>query len=868
MSGAAKSRRAEAEIDAAAAVSGCAGIGSRSIHQFWHLFAAHFRGILLPPRRRPDSGKVAWGWREPLVNQALTAAELAEVRRRLAQASRALTGAPGQAGSSQDADDDSLDAQVRARVARMAADLMAKPDAALAGFVCRDEAGLMLHSWGSAAPGAPSYSDSQQGEISGRLVVEDGDAMGLGVLLENNSGLGVARTKADQAGAFRFQGIAPGSYRLRVAHRSDFPAEGLPIVLEKTALTGVELRSSVRAVSSGDAPVPPAASAKRRRLGGIALVTALVVAAGIIGWRHRPQTGPAGDLRGPDTGWQSARGDLATAGGQAHTDAGHLAGAPVARIALDGVVSAPTLGAPMAGSFAQPDMRENRKASTSPAQGEATPSSDSKSRPAGPMQTDASNSTNSSPDHEQTSTELIARQNATGAPRPLADTSPAVSAGAATATRAVRPGGMSSGLGLVDVENKETPARPASLRAQGHPPDKDKSGPGRSADEEASGSGTGFDSQQKAGELAAATASDRPSTNAGRQNAAPVSGITAHPGPHRPEQAGATVGEGATVVSAENTPAASTAEPSARQSGRNGPGATRRNIDTLPTALSEADTAPSGAVSATSTKGSGTDATSISADPVVAGTIAKPAEVLPEFPLGGLTPSGAAAPVPERLVALRRINAGAWKPTLVRDEILSTFPVADGQKDSLGTLREETLANRVMGMPASFRSPVTWSGFSLDLTDVPGRPGPGLRWRDKDGGEPAGSLVQGSKVELAWDSTHPLRDGEYRLAGDDGTLFARVRVDAGAPSLSVVSGTHASYWVAVGCTVPDRFRWQGELRAVIPTDGYQGYGPWRGQQAARLDFPLLPGHSEHSGQSVSLVDDASGWALACLISGQ
>src|SRR4051812_47322782 len=177
-------RRVAAQIEGQAAVY---RIGNRSIHQFWHLFAAQFRHALLAPQRRPDSGRVAWTWREETESRPVTATELTEVRRRLSEAVRSLTRGFDDLDRG-DSEADSLDGQVRAAVSEMVAQLVAQRDAALAAFVCRTDAGLMLHSWGASSAAKPFFPDEQHGEISGSVIIGAERPSGVNVVLENAQG--------------------------------------------------------------------------------------------------------------------------------------------------------------------------------------------------------------------------------------------------------------------------------------------------------------------------------------------------------------------------------------------------------------------------------------------------------------------------------------------------------------------------------------------------------------------------------------------------------------------------------------------------------------------------------------------------------
>ena len=253
MSSAPTSRRAVAEIDFSGSEFSAYKIGNRSIHGFWHLFSAHFRHVLVTPQRRPDSGRVAWTWREAPDGRPATAAELAEVRRRLSDARGLLAGNP--VGSDREEGGGNavatLEAQVISIVSAMVGRLVAERDFALARFVCRTETGLMVHSWGSPVAAVPHFPDVHGGEISGTVSAASGRPMEARVVLLNKTGTQVAGVDSHRDGRFRFPDVAAGSYRIHVQGRSDFPEEGLPVNLDQGSVTGLELRAAASPPSRG-----------------------------------------------------------------------------------------------------------------------------------------------------------------------------------------------------------------------------------------------------------------------------------------------------------------------------------------------------------------------------------------------------------------------------------------------------------------------------------------------------------------------------------------------------------------------------------------------------------------------------------------
>ncbi len=317
MSAAPSTRRAAAEIEGQAAQY---RIGNRSIHQYWHMFAAHFRHVLLAPQRRPDSGRVAWTWREETEARPVTATELTEVRRRLSEAVRSLTRGFGGLDREEASETgaESLDGQVRAAVGEMVAQLVAQRDAGLAAFVCRTDAGLMLHSWGASSAAKPYFPDAQNGEISGNVVVGAEKPSGVGVILENAQGAVVMRTQSEHDGVFRFLHVAPGNYRVRVMDRSEFPAEGIAVTLERESVTGLELRGTAAATEEKNPPMnPPSADHPPWYRRKWVAASGVLVVLGIGGCIWNSSRTSSGKIPGKTTesSWQSASGQLASTDG-------------------------------------------------------------------------------------------------------------------------------------------------------------------------------------------------------------------------------------------------------------------------------------------------------------------------------------------------------------------------------------------------------------------------------------------------------------------------------------------------------------------------------------------------------------------------
>ena len=309
MSAAPAIRRAAAEIEGQAALY---RIGSRSIHQFWHLFAAHFRHVFLAPQRRPDSGRVAWTWREDTESRPVTSTELTEVRRRLSESLRSLTRGFDDLDRG-DATAESIDGQVRAAVSEMVGQLVAQRDAGLAAFVCRTDAGLMLHSWGASTAAKPFFPDAQNGEISGNVVIGTERLSGVNVVLENEQGSVLGRIRSESEGVFRFPNVAPGNYRVRTPDRSEFPVEGITVTMERESVTGLELRGASAGPPEKSAPAVAAPEGstpwyKRKWLAAVGLLLVLCIGGCI--WNSSRTSSEQTRRKTDDSGWQSANGQI------------------------------------------------------------------------------------------------------------------------------------------------------------------------------------------------------------------------------------------------------------------------------------------------------------------------------------------------------------------------------------------------------------------------------------------------------------------------------------------------------------------------------------------------------------------------------
>ena len=153
--------------------------GAKALPQAWPVLAAHFRDVLLAPRRQDDDAGVEWVWTEAPERAEATAADCAALRRRLtagvelfeewAEADAERADARAKAGGGE-----------RAEVGRAAAAWVrtwnGKTDTEARRWIARTEHGWRLHSWGAAAP-----ADVEElGAKAGKATAADEDAGALG----------------------------------------------------------------------------------------------------------------------------------------------------------------------------------------------------------------------------------------------------------------------------------------------------------------------------------------------------------------------------------------------------------------------------------------------------------------------------------------------------------------------------------------------------------------------------------------------------------------------------------------------------------------------------------------------------------------
>lgn len=882
MSDSPNTRRAVAEIRTGENQLTGARIGNRSIHQFWYLFSPYFRHVLLAPHRRPDSDQVIWSWQEAAESKPPTAPELAEVRRRLTDASRALVGnsvdlSPAEGGSAR-----SLDAQVRRNLQEMITALTAKSDPALGGYVCRTSTGLMLHSWSASTPSVPYFPDSRQGGITGTVWLDGQTTAGVKVVLLNKQGADLEQTTSGRTGAFSFPNVAPGQYRVRVTGRGDFPAEGLAVTVGSEAIGGLELRggsggpAGARGASSAGAPAGP----RRRWLAGLAGLALL--GAGTLVWRTttRPAASPTADGKTPFA-WQSASGKLAEPVGQDPADDARKAGgagswsglsrtlAPPKALKTprprEAKISSPDDRPPMPSAIESADPLSRGSEANSPPGDSADkiPLFRSDAKP--PRGADrAAPATTEPAGLNDVPAADAARDEADGAAARSPENKTSDLPSALPAKK--RPTVPGSSLSSVDNPSAKAPlptggqltqAEAVSAIPQGGSQSTPTARPTRP-----NGSGAVDQSQVSA---AAAESGMPAEAAAGSGGAEDTDQVQNRPGARSEERTGLARATTTTAI----TSTASTGEEK------------NEHAETAPAETGKDQASAKSASRANQPAVRPAETPSRSAEKSLPGDRADAeAESTPDPPAPAEGPANSLAPASARpademhgagqWVTLGRVSASVWQSRLVRDLVLPTQPVPEGEDDALEAMQAQFLKERKAQMPPTLRQPVTTSGLAFEFSSgVSPR-----RWRDAAGAGIAGSTVQGNRAELAWAGAHAPRGTDIMLDDAAGQEIVRVSLDqTGAPKITARTGVRTWYWVGIEHAPADaaalrpgpaepRLTWR-LLAGTADASGWPRDNRWRAGRGQRIDLPLGPTGVGPGRHVLALVDRITGWAIIC-----
>lgn len=883
MSDEAAKRRAAAEISFGGARNPIISVGPRAVHHYWTLLAPHFRGLLLTPQRRTDDKGLSWTWLEAAGAKPPTAPELGEIRERLRAARVALEDDPAVAAA---------EAKIAEAMEKVVEKLVAKSDAQLSAFVCRTETGLMIHSWGATTAAVPFYPDSVDCSVGGTLLVGDKDASNLEVVLENRKGFVVAKTHSDSTGAFEFQKVHAGSYRVRaVGDRVDFPVNGLEVEVGRTSVTDIKLRSTALNVSvermrqeenapririrgslsSSSTAAHPEERPRSRRWRKGAGVTMGVVGLALAGWWFWPAS------RVP------AKTPPATGTFVVATKAPAPAGTDVPRAS---------------GSYPDSGVQPGAGGVADPSPGAKSPTKRAAAVVASKVQMADVDAMDESEDPTAADEPLrpefakTEARTATGSPRGSA---PKAVAPAAAAKANTREAGNAETIPDEEMTlDPVTPDPPAAEPKTRKP--LPKRSPRRTRDEAETGSDAmppvPAEGRTESGSIVDTGVAQKPLDAETARKSKLAKAVV--PPPREPAP---------TVAIDANT----TEEPRDEDPATNGTNAARK--DRIKKRAAGGAAGGAGSMD----RASGTDELSPAEKP---GRAERAEE---ESPANKVSPAGkqarstnqrenqttkpesppeaeeAASATPEngRVAATRsvptashrsparmelaltsggRMRVSAWASAIVRDEIVPTKPVLAGEDDALEMLRERMILQRRDRIPQTISAPRTRQGIAVVLPR--GKAG-GMRWRNVQNADDIEAVVTEEQAEVSWRSGGRSSPAELILESREGGVTACVRISAeGVGELETTSERQAHGWIGVECAPADlagltpeeqrmRFGWRLAGQSSVTADWIREIS-WRNATGRRVEFPLELGSTDGP-RTLVFQDHVTGWAMSCKI---
>lgn len=227
-------------------------------------------------------------------------------------------------------------------------------------------------------------------------------------------------------------------------------------------------------------------------------------------------------------------------------------------------------------------------------------------------------------------------------------------------------------------------------------------------------------------------------------------------------------------------------------------------------------------------------------------------------------------------MSLGRVSASAWQSRLLRDLVLPTQPVPEGENDALEAMQANLLREREALMPPTFQQPTAASGLAFEFPSGETGPGRPTHWRDATGAEVAGSTVEGNRAELTWAGMNAPRGTNYVLGDAAGREIVRVSLDqTGIPKITTRPEVRAWYWIGIEHAPADAtvlIPGQAEPRLVwrlhtgtADASGWPRDNRWRAGRGQRIDLPLGPTGVGQGRYTLALVDPVTGWAIECNI---
>lgn len=231
-------------------------------------------------------------------------------------------------------------------------------------------------------------------------------------------------------------------------------------------------------------------------------------------------------------------------------------------------------------------------------------------------------------------------------------------------------------------------------------------------------------------------------------------------------------------------------------------------------------------------------------------------EKAPTGPTGA--PAATTAPV---MVNLGHLRASDWRPEVLRDTILPTRPLPLSQAESVETMRESLIREKLARMPKSLAHPRVVRGFAFEFA-AKGDDAP--VWRGAPDAQKVGT-VRGTRAELTLEAGDS--DARtYILSSGTGRPIAVVTVGRdGTPSLNAAQGTRSSYWLGVEHPKAEgAFSWRLASGEAVP-DAWKRDDQWDGGRGQRVDIPLQPPGTGPNRYAIELVDPSTGCGLTCSV---
>jgi hypothetical protein len=206
-----------------------------------------------------------------------------------------------------------------------------------------------------------------------------------------------------------------------------------------------------------------------------------------------------------------------------------------------------------------------------------------------------------------------------------------------------------------------------------------------------------------------------------------------------------------------------------------------------------------------------------------------------------------------------------WEVRLARDVIVPTFPVREGEVDTVVAARLKLVSEQKARLPETLKRPLLRCGIIFKF--AAGAKVQRLQWVPASEAETT-TVIKDSKAELGWNAAVSPRSCEFTVVFADGAEAARVSFDAqGRATVALRHELRAALWLGARYSPNDdaranglpRYAWQ-VVRGSLASSAWFNDGNWSEGAGCRLDVVLngaLP-----AGTVIALVDHISDWMLS------